>query len=345
LGRFATKRLLAAAILFASALTASAADQIRLVVPFAAGGPVDLIARTIATELPARLNAEVIIENRGGAGGVIGTELVAKSAPDGRTLLQASLGSHVLSAALRPQLNYDPIKSFTPIVFVGVVPSLLVVGAQSKIVSLADLLAEAKRKPMSYGSAGPGTTMNIAAELFNAVTGIKTTHVPYRGAGPALNDLLGGHLDIIIADTPVLLPLVNTKRGASAGVAGRRAFAAAAERGDHGAARISAGRHGELVRCARPGRPLARHAGLAREGNAGGAGEPDRERKVYGRGAAGRARRRGLPGEACERCRVLGAGSEEARHQRGVTGQITRPNVLPSTHALRQSRPRRRSRR
>jgi tripartite-type tricarboxylate transporter receptor subunit TctC len=204
------KRLLAAAILLASALPASMADQIKLVVPFAAGGPVDLIARTIATALPARLNAEVIIENRGGAGGVIGTELVAKSAPDGKTLLQASLGSHVLSAALRPQLSYDPIKSFTPIVFVGVVPSLLVVGAQSKIESLADLLAEAKRKPMSYGSAGPGTTMNIAAELFNAIIGIKTTHVPYRGAGPALNDLLGGHLDIIIADTPVLLPLVNT---------------------------------------------------------------------------------------------------------------------------------------
>jgi tripartite-type tricarboxylate transporter receptor subunit TctC len=203
-------RLLAAAVLFVSALPAVAADQIRLVVPFAAGGPVDLVARTIAIELPARLNAEVIIENRGGAGGIIGTELVAKSAPDGKTLLQASLGSHVLSAALRPQLGYDPIKSFTPIVFVGVVPSLLVVGAQSKIESLADLLAEAKRRPMSYGSAGPGTTMNIAAELFNAVTGIKTTHVPYRGAGPALNDLLGGHLDIIIADTPVLLPLVNT---------------------------------------------------------------------------------------------------------------------------------------
>jgi len=180
------------------------------VVPFAAGGPVDLVARTIATELPARLNAEVIIENRGGAGGVIGTELVAKSAPDGRTLLQASLGSHVLSAALRPQLSYDPIKSFTPIAFVGVVPSLLVVGTQSKIGSLAELVAEAKHKALSYGSAGAGTTMNIAGELFNSIAGIKTTHVPYRGAGPALNDLLGGHLDLIIADTPVLLPLVNS---------------------------------------------------------------------------------------------------------------------------------------
>jgi tripartite-type tricarboxylate transporter receptor subunit TctC len=201
---------LAAAFLFASALPGVAADQIKLVVPFAAGGPVDLIARTIASGLPAKLNTEVIVENRGGAGGVIGTELVAKAAPDGRTLLQASLGSHVLSAALRPQLNYDPIKSFTPIAFVGVVPSLLVVSTQSKIDSLSALLVEAKRKAVSYGSAGPGTTMNIAGELFASVTGIKTTHVPYRGAGPALNDLLGGHLDMIIADTPVLLPLVNT---------------------------------------------------------------------------------------------------------------------------------------
>ncbi len=203
-------RWLTAAFLFASAFPAAAADQIKLVVPFAAGGPVDLIARTIAGGLPAKLSADVIIENRGGAGGVIGTELVAKAPPDGRTLLQASLGSHVLSAALRPQLNYDPIKSFTPIVFVGVVPSLLVVSAQSKIGNLSDLLVNAKRKAVSYGSAGPGTTMNIAAELFGSVTGIKTTHVPYRGAGPALNDLLGGHLDMIIADTPVLLPLVNT---------------------------------------------------------------------------------------------------------------------------------------
>src|SRR5712671_8111849 len=145
-------RWLTAAFLFPSA----AADQIKLVVPFAAGGPVDLIARTIAGGLPAKLSADVIIENRGGAGGVIGTELVAKSAPDGRTLLQASLGSHVLSAALRPQLSYDPIKSFTPIVFVGVVPSLLVVSAQAKIDSLPDLLVAAKRKAVSYGSAGPG---------------------------------------------------------------------------------------------------------------------------------------------------------------------------------------------
>src|SRR5262249_14711795 len=146
LGRLPMKRLLVAALMCVVAFPAVAAEQIKLVVPFAAGGPGDLLGRAVAAQLPARLNTEVIIENRGGAGGIIGTELVAKSAPDGRTLLQASLGSHVLSAALRTQLNYDPIKSFTPLAFVGVVPSLLVVGAQSKIGSVADLLAEAKQK-------------------------------------------------------------------------------------------------------------------------------------------------------------------------------------------------------
>ena len=300
------KRLLAAAILLASAPPASMADQIKLVVPFAAGGPVDLIARTIATALPARLNAEVIIENCGGAGGVIGTELVAKSAPDGKTLLQASLGSHVLSAALRPQLSYDPIKSFTPIVFVGVVPSLLVVGAQSKIESLADLLAEARRKPMSYGSAGPGTTMNIAAELFNAITGIKTTHVPYRGAGPALNDLLGGHLDIIVADTPVLLPLVDTTRCVRwrCSRASVRRCCRTWRPPRSSGTRRSSWRTGTACSHRRACRPPC---GPPREGNAGGAREPDREGEVCGRRAAGRARQRGIPGAAGERCRLLGA--------------------------------------
>ena len=205
------KRLLAAALLFTSALPATAADQIRLVVPFAAGGPVDLVARTIASALPARLNADVIVENRGGAGGIIGTEVVAKAPPDGRTLLQGSLGSHVLSAALHAQLGYDPIKSFTPIVFVGLVPSVLVVNGQSGIATFAELLVAAKRRTLGYGSAGPGSSTHIAGAIFTAMAGIRTTHIPYRGAGPALKDLLGGHLDFIVGDTPALLPQIESR--------------------------------------------------------------------------------------------------------------------------------------
>jgi tripartite-type tricarboxylate transporter receptor subunit TctC len=207
------KRLLAAVLLAASVSAAPAigAEQIKLVVPFAPGGPVDLVARTIAVELGPRLGADVIVDNRGGAGGVIGTEFAAKSPPDGRTLLVGSLGSHVLAAALRPQLSYDPIKSFVPIAHVGAVPLLLVVGTQSRIASLSELIATAKRTTMSYGSAGPGSAMHIAAEVFNSAAGVKTTHVPYRGAGPALADLLGGHVDIILADAPVLVPMVNSR--------------------------------------------------------------------------------------------------------------------------------------
>src|SRR5260370_5332237 len=165
-GRCIVNRWLTAGLLLASVFPAAAADQIKLVVPFAAGGPVDLIARTIAGGLPAKLGADVIIENRGGAGGVIGTELDAKAAPHGPTLLQASHRSHVLSAPLRAQLPYRPIKSFTPIVFVGVVPSLLVVSAQAKIDSLPGLLPAANPNALTYVSPAPAPTLNTAPHLF-----------------------------------------------------------------------------------------------------------------------------------------------------------------------------------
>jgi tripartite-type tricarboxylate transporter receptor subunit TctC len=188
----------------------ASAETIKIVVPFAAGGPVDQLARILAPELSTQLGADVIVENRGGAGGALGSEQIARAAPDGNTMLLASLGSQVISPTLKAPSGYDP-KAFVPIMLVGSVPSLLVVSSKLGISSLKDLITKAKAGPaMSYGSAGPGTTMNIAAELFNSITGIKTTHVPYRGAGPALNDLLGGHLDIIIADFPALLPLVRS---------------------------------------------------------------------------------------------------------------------------------------
>jgi tripartite-type tricarboxylate transporter receptor subunit TctC len=189
-----------------------AAETIRLVTPFAAGGPADLLARLLAQELPARLGADVIVDNRGGGGGVLGTEAVARAPADGKTVLLGSLGSHVISAALRAQLSYDPLKSFDPLVLIGSVPSVLVVSPRLEAASLGELIALAKQgRNLSYGSAGPGTTMNIAGELLGAQAGITLAHVPYRGAGPAINDLLGGHVDIVIADLPVLLPLISNK--------------------------------------------------------------------------------------------------------------------------------------
>ncbi len=185
------------------------AETVKIVVPFAAGGPVDQLARILASELGAKLDATVIVENRGGAGGAIASEMVARAAPDGNTMLLASLGSQVLSPLLKPPTTYDPVKGFEPVMLVGLVPSLLVISSKLDVATLKDLIAKAKQQKLVYGSAGPGTTMNIAVEMFNSAAGVKITHVPYRGAAPAINDLLGGHVDTINADLPVLLPLVK----------------------------------------------------------------------------------------------------------------------------------------
>jgi len=187
----------------------AAAEPIKVVVPFAAGGPVDQLARVLANGLGPKLGEDVIVDDRGGAGGAIAGEFVARSKPDGKTVLLASLGAFVIGPILKPPANYDPIKSFEPVMLVGSVPSLIVVDPKSGITTLADLIAKAKQQQLSYGSAGPGTTMNIALEMLNKAAGVKITHVPYRGAAPAITDLLGGHIDTLNADLPVLLPLVK----------------------------------------------------------------------------------------------------------------------------------------
>ena len=210
---------LAAALLFAAP---AAADTVRIIVPFAAGGPADMLARILAQELAPRLNADVVVDNRGGAGGIIGAEAAARSPADGKTLLVGSMGSQVISAVLRPQLSFDAAKAFDPIALIGSVPSVLVIRPGLKIATLAELVAKAKQgQAMSYASAGPGSTMNIAGELLNAAAGIRVTHVPYRGAGPAINDMLGGHVDMMIADFPVLLPQINGKSVVALALFGR----------------------------------------------------------------------------------------------------------------------------
>jgi tripartite-type tricarboxylate transporter receptor subunit TctC len=203
-------RLFGVIAVLVSGISAAHAEAIKVVVPFAAGGPTDMIARLIGQDMQVRLKSDVVIENRSGAGGVLANEQVARSPADGKTLLFATLGSHVISAAFRPQLPYDPLTSFTPIAFIGQAPSLIVVSADYPAKTFAELIAKAKTEKLSYGSAGPGTTMNIAGEMFNAGAGVKAAHAPYRGASPAINDLIGGHIQFLNADLPVLLPLIRS---------------------------------------------------------------------------------------------------------------------------------------
>ncbi len=200
------------ALHFAAALllaTPGHAETVKFVVPFAAGGPVDQWARIVTAELGAKLGADVIVDDRGGAGGAIAAEYVAHATPDGTTVLFGSFGACVLSPILKPPSAYDPVKSFEPVMRVGAVPSLLVVNNELGVNTMQELIAKAKTQKLTYGSAGRGTTMNIAVEMLNTAAGVKITHVPYRGAAPAITDLLGDHVDMLNADLPVLMPLVK----------------------------------------------------------------------------------------------------------------------------------------
>jgi tripartite-type tricarboxylate transporter receptor subunit TctC len=200
--------VLLAATLFA--VPVQAADPIKIVVPFAAGGPVDALARILAQELAARLATDVVVENRGGAGGLLAVDQVARAPADGRTILFASVGAFVITNALKPQPGYDQLKVFAPVARVGAAPTLFIVKGDSAVKTLNDLIARAKTdSKMSYGSAGVGTTMHIAAEQLNHSAGTHITHVPYRGIAPALNDVLGGHIDFLNGDITVLYPPVK----------------------------------------------------------------------------------------------------------------------------------------
>ncbi len=176
-----------------------AGKQIRLVVPFPPGGPTDIVARPLAQMLGEALKAAVVVDNRGGAGGSLGTDLVAKSAPDGSTLLMATVGTHAINPTLYKNLPYDAVRDFTPIALVAMAPVAIVVHPAQPMRTLADLVALAKRMPgkLSYGTAGNGTPGHLTGEMFKAVAGIDIQHIPYKGSAPAVTDLLGGQIQIM----------------------------------------------------------------------------------------------------------------------------------------------------
>jgi len=208
----AWKKCSLAAAIAAAPLLAQGADTLKIVVPFAAGGPVDMVGRVLQPGLAAALNKTVIIDNRGGVGGTIGAGFVAKSAPDGLTLLLAS-SSFVMAAGTVANIPYDPRKELEPIVMVGEVQTLLVARNSLEVGSAADLIAKGRAgAKYSYGSSGIGSTMHIGVEMLNMAYGTHFIHVPYRGAGPALTDLMAGTIDFLNADVPVLAPYVRDNR-------------------------------------------------------------------------------------------------------------------------------------
>ncbi|MFC5496431.1 tripartite tricarboxylate transporter substrate binding protein [Caenimonas terrae] len=197
-----TRRLLGVALLAASALAgaqdAYPSHPLKLVVPYAAGGPADMLARLVAEKLGARLGQPVVIDNRGGAGGHLGGEMVARAPADGYTLMLATI-AHNGAAKLYKNLRYDPATELQPVILLAESPSVLVVGPKLKVRSVAELLAMARTEPgkLTYGSAGNGSAMHMAAELFKYQTRIEYTHVPYKGGAPAMADLLGGQIDML----------------------------------------------------------------------------------------------------------------------------------------------------
>ena len=206
--------LLAVAALITVAVPGWAAESypakpLRLIVPFPPGGNTDIVARTVAQKLAENLGQQVLVDNRGGAGGVIGTQLTARALPDGYTLLMVS-ASHVINPGLR-RLPYDSVRDFSAITVVAEVPILLVVHPSLPARSVTDLVALARAKPgqINYASGGSGTTAHLAAELLKGAAGVNLVHVPYKGTGPALIDLLAGHVTVMFAAMPSVVPHVK----------------------------------------------------------------------------------------------------------------------------------------
>ena len=193
---------------------------VTLVVPYPAGGGLDALARVLGQKLADRLGKPVVVENRTGAGTVIGAASVAKATPDGYTIMLGTSTPFAITATLNKSLPYDPAKDFAPIALISNAPFLLLVHPSQPVHSVADLIALAKSKPgqLSYGSAGPGSPQNLSFELLKTMTGINVVHVPYRGDGPALTDLVAGHIPTMFGEPTPILPLLKDGKVRALGV-------------------------------------------------------------------------------------------------------------------------------
>jgi tripartite-type tricarboxylate transporter receptor subunit TctC len=216
---------LAAALLTVAPLAQAAADfparTLTLVVPFPPGGPTDAMARMLAAEMKDRLGQTMIVDNRGGAGGNIGADYVARAEADGYTLLFGTSGPLAINASLYRKIRYDPAKSFAPVIQVGHLPNILVVNPQLPVKTVQELIAYDKANPgkLNYGSSGNGASSHLAGVLFNQMAGTSFQHIPYKGTGPALNDLVSGHVSLSFTDVLTALPFVQAGKLRALGIA------------------------------------------------------------------------------------------------------------------------------
>ncbi|MDH6592333.1 tripartite-type tricarboxylate transporter receptor subunit TctC [Variovorax sp. TBS-050B] len=220
-----TRRAAAIALLAAAPLLAQAADYpakpIRFIVPYTPGGTTDLVARTVGQKVSEKLGQPVLIDNRGGAGGNIGMDAVAKAAPDGYTIGFGAISTNALNPHIYRSMAFDPRKDFTAISLLGTSTIVLEVPAGSPIRSVADLIAAAKKAPgLPYATAGAGTSMNLAGVMFAQMTGTELTHVAYKGSGPAITDMLGNNIGVMFDNLPASLPHIQAGKLRALAVAG-----------------------------------------------------------------------------------------------------------------------------
>jgi tripartite-type tricarboxylate transporter receptor subunit TctC len=200
------------------------AKPITLIVPFAPGGGNDTVARTIAQRISVTLGQQVVVDNRAGAGGVVGAEAAARAAPDGYTLFLGGVGSHAINPSLQKSLPYDPVKDFAPVSLIASAPLVLVVHPSLPVKSVQELIALASAKPgeLNYASNGNGSSSQLAAVMFESMTGTKMVHVPYKGLSPALTDLLTGRVQLMFSSVVAILPHIQAGKLRAIAVSGAR---------------------------------------------------------------------------------------------------------------------------
>ncbi|MBV8032372.1 MAG: tripartite tricarboxylate transporter substrate binding protein [Betaproteobacteria bacterium] len=226
------RRLLAAALCLAAGAALAQgypSKPLRLIVSFPPGGSSDFVARAVAAKISDRLGQQVLVENRGGAGGNIGVDAVAKAAPDGYTLGVAAAGALSVNATLYPSMPFDADKDLAPVSLMAMIPFVLISGAQSPFMDLKDVIAAARAGNVAYAHGGNGSAMHLCGELLKMMAGIELQAVPYKGSGPVASDVLGGQVPLGIVDVPSALAQVKAGRLRALAVTTRRRIAAAPE--------------------------------------------------------------------------------------------------------------------